>query len=1027
MRSDSRRLVGLSGALSILFLALLGSCTEVTNPASFIPFVDSLSVTAPNPRVVRVAWGTPTARDGVAENAGYVVERRQNFSGPFERVGITRDPNARAFVDTRISPEMWYGYRVRVLSLREELGPPSPIQGLRTLPPPGIVTSVVNEGAGSAGAPDPDGYIIRVVGGDLDTSMAVGGRGINDSVRLAPLPLGSYTVRLSGIAPSCDRLSDTVQQVIVTDTGRVPLSQATFRTRCFDPTSGRVVVVITASGTALDNSYRVSLDGERAGVNLPDSLRLIARDVPVSLSQNRGETSFNGLPTGTFRVRLQDVEANCTLADTTTRVITTRPASRDTVRFAVTCRSSQPGSALPIKIRSTFGATTAPPGSAVALDVSIDTRDSSTTLNVSGYTIRVGYDSTLLRVDSIVSLNTAYGTFSPNPTFATGQLSVIGLTSGAGPTGLIPAFRVHMRVSPTAAVGASLGTQTTVSNLLTFRNGTGNAIQLNRVGVAEDGTLTVGTAVANQVPVAEANGPYTGTAATALAFSSAGTRDPDGSIATYAWTFGDGNTSAQPNPSHTYAAAGTFTARLTVTDNRGATAADSATVTIAAAGGGTGGGGTGGGGTGGGGSGGTLADSGGVGGLPIGLRLRFPTASADSGSLVTAQLYYDARDSAAALAVMGGTVRIRYDRTRLRFEAARAGESRFGTFSVNSEWAFAENDTGLSIIALAGGTAGAPRGRLANIDFTVIGRRGTAAAAAPAVVVNLPRIQPPDATTIAIAVSRIGLSGDTLLINGGTGGGTGGGGTGGGGTGGGGTPTNQSPVAEANGPYTGTAGSPIAFSSAGSRDPDGTIASFAWAFGDGGTSTEANPSRTFTSAGTYTARLTVTDNQGAVSRDSATVTVTAQTGGTTPFTWTNAFGAVAAGIVPMTATLDLRPDILETPSSEVLLRFAVDSIVFDPAVISCEAGCVNFPAGVSRTNVDLTRAAAGVIRVEGQLASPVNAGQPVIMTLRFTVRGAAGRSVTTRTFIRSMLGDASTGSYEYAGRFRVVEGTFTVP
>ena len=38
----------------------------------------------------------------------------------------------------------------------------------------------------------------------------------------------------------------------------------------------------------------------------------------------------------------------------------------------------------------------------------------------------------------------------------------------------------------------------------------------------------------------------------------------------------------------------------------------------------------------------------------------------------------------------------------------------------------------------------------------------------------------------------------------------------------------------------------------------GSITSWAWTFGDGGTSTAQNPSHTYTSAGTYTVALTVT-------------------------------------------------------------------------------------------------------------------------------------------------------------------------
>jgi PKD repeat protein len=50
-----------------------------------------------------------------------------------------------------------------------------------------------------------------------------------------------------------------------------------------------------------------------------------------------------------------------------------------------------------------------------------------------------------------------------------------------------------------------------------------------------------------------------------------------------------------------------------------------------------------------------------------------------------------------------------------------------------------------------------------------------------------------------------------------------------------------------------------------STDVDGTVASRQWAFGDGTSSTNSNPVRTFAGSGTYTVSLTVTDNGGAKS------------------------------------------------------------------------------------------------------------------------------------------------------------------
>ncbi|OCQ22217.1 collagenase [Pseudoalteromonas luteoviolacea] len=73
---------------------------------------------------------------------------------------------------------------------------------------------------------------------------------------------------------------------------------------------------------------------------------------------------------------------------------------------------------------------------------------------------------------------------------------------------------------------------------------------------------------------------------------------------------------------------------------------------------------------------------------------------------------------------------------------------------------------------------------------------------------------------------------------------------------------NQAPVANANGPYTGQAGKSVSFSSANSSDPDGNIVSYQWQFGDGQSSSSANPTHTYAEAGDYTASLTVTDNDG---------------------------------------------------------------------------------------------------------------------------------------------------------------------
>lgn len=94
---------------------------------------------------------------------------------------------------------------------------------------------------------------------------------------------------------------------------------------------------------------------------------------------------------------------------------------------------------------------------------------------------------------------------------------------------------------------------------------------------------------------------------------------------------------------------------------------------------------------------------------------------------------------------------------------------------------------------------------------------------------------------------------------------------------GGGSSTNTPPVAN----FTSSAnGLTVQFTDT-STDSDGSIASRSWAFGDGSTSTAANPSKTYSTAGTYTVSLTVTDDKGASTTKSSSITVSGgSTGGT---------------------------------------------------------------------------------------------------------------------------------------------------
>ncbi|MEU3132499.1 ThuA domain-containing protein [Streptomyces sp. NPDC006854] len=84
----------------------------------------------------------------------------------------------------------------------------------------------------------------------------------------------------------------------------------------------------------------------------------------------------------------------------------------------------------------------------------------------------------------------------------------------------------------------------------------------------------------------------------------------------------------------------------------------------------------------------------------------------------------------------------------------------------------------------------------------------------------------------------------------------------------------RSPIAEASANKTsGTAPLKVRFSSAGTADGDGDPLTYSWDFGDGKTSTAADPTHTYRKNGTYTATLTAEDPTGRTGSASVHVTV----------------------------------------------------------------------------------------------------------------------------------------------------------
>ena len=87
--------------------------------------------------------------------------------------------------------------------------------------------------------------------------------------------------------------------------------------------------------------------------------------------------------------------------------------------------------------------------------------------------------------------------------------------------------------------------------------------------------------VSNRPPIASFNGsPTTVLTIEIVHFDASSSNDPDGSIISYFWDFGDGTDATGVTVNHTYEDDGVYTVTLTVTDDDGGTASKSATKTV---------------------------------------------------------------------------------------------------------------------------------------------------------------------------------------------------------------------------------------------------------------------------------------------------------------------------------------------------------------------------------------------------------------------------------------------------------------
>ncbi len=233
-----------------------------------------------------------------------------------------------------------------------------------------------------------------------------------------------------------------------------------------------------------------------------------------------------------------------------------------------------------------------------------------------------------------------------------------------------------------------------------------------------------------------------------------GSSDSDGVVASYAWTFGDGATAIGAAAQHTYAAAGSYSVTLTVTDDKGATAVLARQVSVTTA--------------------------------PVNV----PPVAAFISSVNGLQVQVDGSSSSDA----DGSV-------------------------ISYAWTFGDGGTATGTTATHNYTA---TGNY-DVTLTVTDDKAATAAVSHTVSVSAPVVNTPPTAAFTSTVTNLDVQLD----------------------------------------------------GSGSADPDGTVDSYAWAFGDGGTATGITPSHSYAAAGAYTVTLTVTDNRGATGTTTAQVTVAA--------------------------------------------------------------------------------------------------------------------------------------------------------
>ncbi len=373
------------------------------------------------------------------------------------------------------------------------------------------------------------------------------------------------------------------------------------------------------------------------------------------------------------------------------------------------------------------------------------------------------------------------------------------------------------------------------------------------------------------------------TTALTASLDASGSTDPDGTVASYGWDFGDGARGSGRTTSHAYATAGTYTVKLVVIDNLGTATSTIRAVSVGAGGGqviakdafnrtqsrwGTAD------------VGGAWTDSGAsyystdgthgvitISSVGSGPSARLGSVNA-AGVEVVSDLALNKVPAGGAylyqaLARINGSTSykmvIRFETTgavRVYLARVLSGSetllkmitySSFG-YSAGEQLDYRFSATGTSPTTLAASVWRATDTEPANPQLTVTDSTTGLQAAGAVGITSYASSAVTNAPIVATVDNYV------VVAPGSTGG------------------DNQAPVAA----FTSTVSDlTVSVDGSGSADAEGPVSAWAWTFGDGGTATGATAQHTYAAAGTYTVTLTVTDSVGATGSTSRSVSVVA--------------------------------------------------------------------------------------------------------------------------------------------------------